>query len=162
MSVRRCYNQTKETKENYLMKKIAINVCYGGFSLSPKAVKRLAELQGRECYFFENDLPVDFPENDLFWFAYDLPNLPNSVGYSELSAENKQKWNEEYSKHCIDIRPNNREDPLLIQVIEELKEEANGGVAAKIKIVEIPDDIEYEINKYDGYEYVAEKHRKWN
>jgi hypothetical protein len=32
--------------------KIAINVSFGGFSLSRAGVKRLAELQGRPCYFF--------------------------------------------------------------------------------------------------------------
>ena len=47
-----------------------------------------------------------------------------------------------------------------IQVVEELGEEANTP-ASKLKIVEIPDDVEWEIEEYDGIEWVAEKHRVW-
>jgi len=53
-----------------------------------------------------------------------------------------------------------RTDPILIQVIEELGEEANG-VCAKLRIVDVPDDAEWEINDYDGMEHVAEIHRTW-
>lgn len=44
-----------------------------------------------------------------------------------------------------------RSDPILIEVIEELGEEANG-VGASIIIKEIPDDAEWEIEEYDGKE----------
>lgn len=53
-----------------------------------------------------------------------------------------------------------RNDPILIQVIEELGEKANGNVAT-LKIIEIPDDIEWEIEEYDGSEWISEKHRTW-
>ena len=53
-----------------------------------------------------------------------------------------------------------RNDPILIQVIEELDEEANG-FCAKLKIIEIPNDIKWTIEEYDGIEWVAEKHRTW-
>jgi len=39
--------------------KVAINACFGGFGLSPLAVKRLAELQGRECHFFVLNRKID-------------------------------------------------------------------------------------------------------
>jgi len=44
--------------------------------------------------------------------------------------------------------------------VEELGEKANGQ-CADLKIVEIPDDVEYEIEEYDGVEWVAENHRTW-
>lgn len=53
-----------------------------------------------------------------------------------------------------------RNDPLLIQVVEELQEKANGS-CAKLKIVEIPDGIEWEIDEYDGQESIHEKHDTW-
>lgn len=53
-----------------------------------------------------------------------------------------------------------RSDPELIKTVEELGEKANG-LCAKLKIVEIPDDIEYEIEEYDGVEWIAENHRTW-
>lgn len=54
-----------------------------------------------------------------------------------------------------------RSDPDLIGVIEKLGKDANGW-AADLKIIEIPDDVEWEIGEYDGREWVAEKHRTWD
>lgn len=53
-----------------------------------------------------------------------------------------------------------RNDPRLIQIVEELGEDA-AGYGAMLKIVEIQDDVEWEIDEYDGSEWVAEKHRTW-
>jgi hypothetical protein len=54
----------------------------------------------------------------------------------------------------------NRTDERLIQVIETLGEESYGA-CANLEIVEIPDDIDYEIKDYDGQETIAETHRTW-
>ena len=54
-----------------------------------------------------------------------------------------------------------RNDPKLIECIETLGEKANGS-HAQIKIVEIPDDIKWEIGNYDGKEWVEEVHRTWS
>jgi len=53
-----------------------------------------------------------------------------------------------------------RDDPILIQVFEQLGKKANG-IHASLKIVEIPDDVDWIIVEYDGVEHVAEKHRTW-
>ena len=53
-----------------------------------------------------------------------------------------------------------RAHPDLIEVVEKMKEKANGR-HAKLKIVKIPDDVEWEIEEYDGTEWVSEKHRRW-
>jgi len=53
-----------------------------------------------------------------------------------------------------------RADLRLVACIEKLGSAANGK-HAELKIVEIPDDIEWEINECDGAEWVAEKHRTW-
>jgi hypothetical protein len=53
-----------------------------------------------------------------------------------------------------------RTDPRLIQVVEELGEEANG-MCAKLDIVEIPDGVDWEIHDYDGMETVRERSRSW-
>lgn len=54
-----------------------------------------------------------------------------------------------------------RDDPYLIKVIKELGIAANGP-HANLKIVEIPGDIEWLIQEYDGAEWVAEAHRTWS
>lgn len=53
-----------------------------------------------------------------------------------------------------------RTDPVLVRVVEELGEEANDSYS-ELKIVEIPDNVEWQIEEYDGAEWVAEKHRTW-
>ena len=53
-----------------------------------------------------------------------------------------------------------RTDAALVQVVEELGELANGP-HAELKVVEIPDDVKWQIEEYDGSEWVAEQHRTW-
>lgn len=53
-----------------------------------------------------------------------------------------------------------RTDLRLIQVIEELGAEADGRHAL-LDVVEVPDDVEWQIHNYDGRESVHEKHRSW-
>lgn len=54
-----------------------------------------------------------------------------------------------------------RDDPYLIKVVKELGMGANGA-HANLKIVEIPGDIEWLVQEYDGAEWVAEAHRTWS
>ena len=53
-----------------------------------------------------------------------------------------------------------RDDPALVQTVIELADKA-GDWAADLTVVEIPDDVEWVINEYDGNEWVAEEHRTW-
>ena len=59
-----------------------------------------------------------------------------------------------------DYREYDRNDPDLIAAVEELGEEANGTFAS-LKVVEIPNGIEWKIEEYDGMEWVSEVHRTW-
>ena len=54
-----------------------------------------------------------------------------------------------------------RTDPLLIECVETLGKEANGA-CAYLKVIEIPDGIDYEVSEYDGLESVEERHRSWS
>lgn len=53
-----------------------------------------------------------------------------------------------------------RTDPKLIKVVRALGEEANDRFS-KLEIIEVPDDVQWQIEEYDGIEWVAEKHRTW-
>ena len=53
-----------------------------------------------------------------------------------------------------------RNDSKLVECVEKLGEEANG-MCAELKVVEIPDDVNWEIGEYDGLEWVEEVHRRW-
>jgi hypothetical protein len=52
-----------------------------------------------------------------------------------------------------------RDDPRLVKVVEEMGQSASA--YESFKIVEIPEDVEWQIEEYDGAEWVAEKHRTW-
>lgn len=100
--------------------KIAINRCYGGFSVSRAAQKRLVELG--------------------------CPHMEGTV--------------DEYGyQHRENIK--HRSCPMLVQVITELGDKANGNLAV-LKIVEVPDGIECHLDEYDGVEHVAENHEVWS
>jgi hypothetical protein len=60
-----------------------------------------------------------------------------------------------WSVHDID-----RSDPALVQVVEELGPESFG-TQANLKVVDIPDDVEWKISGYDCMEQVEEVHRSW-
>ena len=54
-----------------------------------------------------------------------------------------------------------RDDEHLIAVIELMGSAADGR-HAELKVVEIPDDVNWCIEEYDGKEWVAERHRTWS
>lgn len=53
-----------------------------------------------------------------------------------------------------------RNDPILVEIVEQLGEAADGDYA-ELRIIEIPDDVQWTIEEYDGAEWIAEKHRTW-
>lgn len=148
--------------------KIAINKCFGGFSLSPLAVKMISERKGIKCFFFKYDIdgnrynPVSVEDADkaFMWSAYSVPN-PQDYRLNERDEDGlycgANKRSEEIS---ISSREMNRSDKDMISVIEEIGEKASGK-HARIEIITIPNNVEWEVEEYDGLEHIAEKHRTW-
>jgi hypothetical protein len=111
--------------------KIVINACYGGFGLSDRATRRYAELKGLK-----------------------LIEKGSRAGEIDFYVDEVKPENYFY------IRTSDRSDPVLVQVVEELGDGA-GGRYAQLRVVEIPDDVKWEIEEYDGREWIAEVHRTW-
>ncbi len=111
--------------------KVVINTCYGGFGISRDAFLRLRELGQKDALE-----EADFGE---YWSDGSGP---------------RENWSNFF---CSDI---SRTDEYLIQVVKELKEKANCEIS-KLKIVNIPNNVDWEIKEYDGKEWIAEKHRTW-
>jgi hypothetical protein len=158
--------------------KIVINTCFGGFSLSPRAVARLAALQGKPCFFFTRKVGTGMDDLESitleeaqqqggYTSAFTIPNPSSVIGeqggqsWAEMSMDERIASNLRYEAVSLNDRPEDRANPLLIQTVEELGEAANGRFA-ELKVIEIPDGVEWEINEYDGVESVHEKHRSWN
>lgn len=158
--------------------KVVINKCYGGFGLSARAVRRICELKGRPCFFFRRKPGASLDEpmipataedvddaDDLFYSAYDIPNphdvLPDQRNWHEMTTDERRASNEAWEQHTIPTgREIERHDLDVVRAVEELGDAASGRFA-KLKIVEIPDGVEYEVDEYDGMEHVAELHRTW-
>jgi hypothetical protein len=154
---------------------IVINNCFGGFSLSPYALQRFAELKGKQCFFFTQEIkaglespyimvtPEEAKEAFMFYaFTVSNPNkILKSKPWNEMTMKERQKHNKLYDSISISIRPNKRNDPDLVKCIEELGEKANGK-CAELKIVKIPNNVKWEIDEYDGLESIHEVHRSWS
>ena len=54
-----------------------------------------------------------------------------------------------------------RDCPVLVAMIEEQGTAADGQFS-ELKIVDVPDDVNWYIEEYDGNEHVAERHRTWS
>jgi len=117
------------------MMKIVINACHGGFGLSDEAIEYYGELK---------NLGLVKEKGDHFSF----------MGYDWYVGE----INDDNYFSCRNIA---RDDPDLVRVVEELGEKANTRYS-DLRVVEIPDGVEWEINEYDGYEHIAEKRRTWS
>jgi hypothetical protein len=125
--------------------KVVINSCYGGFSLSPLAISEIVKRKGRDVRFFKfrDTTPLT------------LEQVNNEDYYTAHYADNLECMNLSFGSDS------DRSDPDVVAVVEKLGKAANGN-CAKLGIVEIPDDIEYEIHDYDGMESIHEKHRSWS
>lgn len=53
-----------------------------------------------------------------------------------------------------------RTNPKLVECVEKLGK-ASWGKCSRLKVVDVPDDVEWYIDEYDGWESVHEKHRIW-
>lgn len=89
-----------------------------------------------------------------------LAEIGNSVAISyQKKCESDPKY-KVVTKNCHSFSSISRTDPDLVRVVEELGDEASG-LYAGLSVVEIPDDVDWMIEEYDGQEWVAEKHRTW-
>lgn len=78
----------------------------------------------------------------------------------------KEKWGSssydvEENKNFYDRRIE-RDDPVLVQVVEKLGDKANSE-CAKLRIEDLPKGTLYRITEYDGYESIETKYdMDWN
>ena len=113
--------------------KIVINCDYGGFSLSDWAIETYADRKGIKL---KKEKTLD--------------------SFGGITLFTNIVTNEDFESRDIE-----RNDPVLVKVVEELGSKSFG-FAANLKIVEVPDDVDWEVVQYDGLEHIAEKHRTWS
>lgn len=140
--------------------KIVINNCFGGFGLSHEAVMRYFEIKGITVYPEKSKVGW---EHWTYWTAKPEDRVESKEGeeFYKMSIEDRQAYNKAYSEQTVYERYIERDDPALVQVVEELGSKANGQ-CAELKVVNVPDNVLWHISEYDGRESVAENHRTWS
>ena len=131
--------------------KIILNKRYGcGFDVSNEAYELYAKKRGLKIYPYYMDYRSHSykkgtcPFGIIVYFTKD---------YGEVVDENKIHWDTVFylnSKH--------RDDPILVEVVEELGEKASGSCGYLV-VFEIPDGINYVMNNYDGVETLCRREK---
>ena len=134
--------------------KLVINKCYGGFELSHAAIMRYAKLKGIKLFAFTEEYPTNY--NNRKFLEY-KGQESFCIHYSTKPLKDGKHEEDSYFS-TYDFK---RNDPILIQVVEEMGTKANGR-CAKLEIIEIPDGTEWQIEEYDGSEWVSEVHKTWS
>jgi len=123
------------------MTKIVYNACYGGFGLSPAAIERYADIKGITLY--GKDCSWGYSYATVPWEEYDRI-------YEECRKERDYRRSNELSFSDSSI---SRTDPVLVQVVQELGDAANGSYA-RLRIKTLPAGTLYRIDEHDGMESV--------
>lgn len=139
--------------------KVAINKCHGVFGLSPEAIRLYCKKAGMSCYFFEITYKSEASKYELVFEPTENPT--GILRWRAFTVSNPKDHKDPYKYRFDDYFENDRVNKHLIETIEELGPKANGPFA-ELKIVEVPDDVKWHIGEFDGTEWVAENHRKWN
>lgn len=138
--------------------KVILNKCFGGFRPSAEAYKLYAHKKGIELYPYETSLQ-NFKritwetaiKNGSFWVSY----------FTKDFGENPVISDAEYVEYVLYMRDNKwREDPILVEVVEELGRRASSPLSHLV-VVEIPDGLDYVIDDYDGFETLHERVEEW-
>ena len=141
------------------MRKVVINKCFGGFEMSLLGRKRYLELIGKEAFFYTTEWVLGMEGGALYkrvelegsenrWFVH---VSTEDLGESAREIPSRSYW----SAQGLD-----RDDPKLVQVVEELGSKVNSNYS-DLKVVEIPKDVSWHVEEYDGLEHIAEDHRTW-
>lgn len=142
------------------MRKVILNKCYGGFDVSEKAYQLYAKKKGLELYKYEYDFDGNYLNKKIKLKRIEKSSLLGQVYLTKDFGERPELLGEDFDKYHLYLRDSYREDPTLIEVVEELGEKASG-LCGRLVVVEIPDDLDYVIDEYDGLETLHERVQEW-
>jgi len=124
--------------------KVVINKCYGGFGLSQAALQWLIDNKGWTVEDINTEEEWENTKADIV----------------NLKTKEREWLGPLTTNRTDDYADSFRIDADVVAVVEALGKTADGK-HAELKVVEIPDGIEWDIKEYDGIEWIAENHRTW-
>jgi hypothetical protein len=132
--------------------KIVINTVFGGFSLSDVAL----------CLYASKKSITLYPTSDEYHTTYfTVPEGEQFKWSDSMSREERIAVSSQINEQILYSGNIPRDDTALVQVVQELGAAADGEYSV-LKIVDIPDEIDWYIVEYDGKEHVAETHKTWS
>jgi hypothetical protein len=129
--------------------KVVYNAKFGGFNLSREACERYWEIKGQQVWIEDGDFMNTF----TVWLVPPEERLKQPEPWHSVPLEERIAFNKQYSEQTWYGCDVSRHDPVLVQVVEELGDKANGSYA-KLAIAEVSGP--YRIDEYDGYETVKQ------
>lgn len=134
--------------------KVILNKCFGGFHPSTECYELYCKKKDLSCYWYDYD-----------WKHHDYVKVTEFNSLVRYDCVTKDfgpfiEGSSDFDSHIINLFEDHRTDPILIECVEELKEQASSAVS-KLVVVEIPDDMDYVIDNYDGIETLHENVRTW-
>lgn len=141
--------------------KVVINNCFGGFSISKKCAEFMAKKGHKQA---KAELDKWKKDNEDIQYFLETGRWRNSKVRENLHIDAKYRGEAKFYGYGYVKGFSNgykRDDSILVEAVEILKKEANGEHAS-LKVIEIPDGVEYTIEEYDGSEHIAEKHNTWS
>jgi hypothetical protein len=121
--------------------KVVVNRCFGGFGVSLQAARRMAALGHRQA-------------------AAEVAEYDGKVSNPSQRTPSEAKWGVTWYGSGICRDRDERTDPILVRVVEEMGEAASDELA-RLEVAEVPADARWYIHEYDGSESVYEEHRTW-
>jgi hypothetical protein len=116
--------------------KVVINSCFGGFGLSDAAFEELLNRKGVAWEKIKDKYDLD-----VYYKAGHVGDDDYYLSYRQLTVY--------------------RGDPDLVAIVEQFGKDVNTPYSS-LKIVDVPDDVEWTLEEYDGLEHIAEAHRTWD
>lgn len=143
--------------------KVVLNRSYGGFDLSPEAIRLYARYAGKPVYFYEHIKYLRRDHYDEWRKISDTEKLDRNTTYlisvydEGVSFRKIPKNFDYFDEHCIE-----RTDENLIKVVEELGQKSFG-MHSYLEVFDLPDDafIDTHIESDDGIETIHKNHEYW-
>lgn len=133
------------------MKKVILNKCYGGFGVSDKVYEEYTKAKGFKLFRYKM---IDI--NKYVFTDKDCGTLGTEYSTEYLGKECSNIPNSSF----LYIDSSYREDKILVEIVERLGKEANSDYSNLI-VIEIPDDLDYVIDDYDGLETLHQRVQEW-
>lgn len=145
--------------------KIVVNKCYGGFSVSLECAEYMASIgceRSKKLVERHNKKISDYRH----WLKTgEVPETEEGEKLHTVLWEIHKKYKSEPEfygyGYCEGFDDGfERDSEYLVKAVEHLGNKASGS-CAELQVVDIPDGVEWQIEEYDGLEWIAEKHRTW-